>query len=162
MKKFSGTIPQFENKIKLAPVTRFNNGHWKFEEPMGNGVGFIYVIRDLYLRRMYLGKKTYFGSGPVNAGKESNWKSYVSSSSILEALLRERPREEFEFICLEQYSTKGALAYAETWSLCAVQAPTKPEWYNTRIEAVSWKVREGITDRHKERLERIVNWGHFD
>jgi hypothetical protein len=139
-------------------INDYSNGHWNFDEPMGvNGeVGFIYVIRDVYLDKFYLGKKLFRGTGKLNKGQESNWKKYFSSSNTLGEHIKIRPREEFEFICLEHYKAKGALSYAETWSLCLVEAPTSDRWYNKRIEAISWSVREGVTDRHKRRLAGIL------
>lgn len=156
--KFTGNLPAVKTPVK---TNRFDNGHWIFPEQMGEGVGFIYVIRDHVLKRCYLGKKMYYGAGKLNKGKESNWRRYTSSSKVLAELLKARPREEFEFICIEQYKTKGTLSYSETWSLCKVEAPTSNEWYNTLIEKVSWPVKEGITARHKERLERVLLWDEF-
>lgn len=155
--KFTGILPNNES-IKL---TKFNNGHWCFPEQMGSGVGFIYVIRDNVLNRFYLGKKLFLGMGTLNKGKESNWKKYTSSSKVLNELLKQRPKDEFDFICLEQYKTKGTLSYSETWSLCFVEAPTSKEWYNTLIEKVSWSVKEGISDRHKDRLNKVINNYNF-
>lgn len=151
--KFEGTLPKNIN----TTFPKFNNGHWSFPEQMGNGVGFIYVIKDTVLERFYLGKKLYVGTGQLNKGKESNWKKYTSSSKLLNELLKVRPKEEFEFICIEEYKTKGTLSYSETWSLCYVEAPTNKNWYNTLIEKVSWPVKEMITDRHKNRLNAILN-----
>jgi len=139
-------------------LPQYQNGHWNFNKQMGDGVGFIYIIRDKYLKKFYLGKKLYRGTGKLNKGVESNWKKYKSSSPILAEHFKVRPLEEFEFICLEEYKTKGALAYAETWSLCNVEAPTKDIWYNKRIEKISWKVSEQITDLHKGRLLKTINW----
>lgn len=156
--QFKGVVPKVPKTVNL---TKFDNGHWLFPEQMGNGIGFIYVIRDLELRRCYLGKKLFVGTGKLNKGKESNWKKYTSSSKVLAELLKQRPKEEFEFICLEQYQTKGTLSYSETWSLCAVEAPTSNVWYNTLIEKVSWNVKEPITQRHKDRLNKILNWEDF-
>jgi len=140
------------------PTRLRDNGHWMFPEKMGEVgyVGFIYVIRDNVLNRYYLGKKLFRGMGKLNRGKESDWKTYSSSSKLFKEIFTVRPDEEFEFICLEQYKSKGALAYAETWSLCHVEAPTKKHWYNTRIEAISWSVKEQITDRHKLRLKEFI------
>lgn len=158
--KFEGVIP--ESKIlQFHPRKRFDNGHWLFPEQMGVGVGFIYLIRDNVLERFYLGKKLFHGHGQLNRGQESNWRKYTSSSKVLAVLLKERPREEFDFICLEQYRTKGTLSYSETWTLCHVEAPTNSRWYNTRIDRVSWNVREPISDRHKNRLARAINFERF-
>jgi hypothetical protein len=125
--------------------------------------GFVYVIRDPVLHRFYLGKKMYQtkvrGTHQV---VESNWRTYLSSSSTFKGMLAERPVEEFEFICIEEYKMRGAVGYAETWSLCLVEAPTTKNWYNTRIEEISWNVSENITDRHKERLQRVRDWDSFE
>lgn len=135
---------------------KHDNGHWIFPEQMGKGVGFIYVIRDSYLKRFYLGKKSYRGAGKLNHGKDSGWRKYKSSSLLLKEMFAERPIEEFDFICLEEYATKGTLSYSETWSLCLVEAPTSQQWYNRLIEKVSWNVKEPISERHKERLKRVI------
>jgi hypothetical protein len=158
--KFEGSIPPINN-ISL-PLKKFDNGHWLFPEQLGDGVGFIYVIRDNILKRFYLGKKTFRGAGKLNYGKESNWRRYTSSSNTIATLLKERPFEEFDFIVLEQYKAKGALSYAETWTLCLVEAPTNVTWYNTRIEKVSWPVKERITERHKRRLEATIAFDIFE
>jgi len=153
--KFTGTLPD------VAPrpvVKKFMNGHWQFPEQMGasDKLGFIYVVRDNYLKRFYLGKKHFRGLGKVNSDKESNWKTYRSSSKTLEEHFKFRPIEEFEFICLEQYETKGTLSYSETWSLCLVEVPMTKTWYNTLIPEVSWSCREEITQRHKDRLKKVM------
>lgn len=153
--RFEGKVPVVQNQVK--EYKKFDNGHWSFPEQMGNGIGFIYVIKDTVLDRLYLGKKLFVGTGKLNKGKESNWRKYSSSSKLLAELLKQRPKEEFEFVCIEQYKTKGTLSYSETWSLCLVEAPTSTRWYNTLIEKVSWPVKEAITDRHKDRLYKIIN-----
>jgi len=53
---------------------------------------------------------------------------------------------------------QASVVDAETWSLCNVEAPTKDIWYNKRIEKISWKVSEQITDLHKGRLLKTINW----
>lgn len=155
--KFTGSLPK---TAALPPIRADSsirhNGHWDFPEQLGVGVGFIYVIYDEVMKRAYLGKKLFRGTGKLNKGVESNWKRYTSSSKVLNELIAIRPRDEFEFIAIEQYKTKGTLSYSETWSLCKVEAPTSSIWYNNLIEKVSWTVKEPITDRHKERLDYIL------
>ena len=138
--------------------TSVNNGHWQFDKQMGSKeyVGFIYLIIDNYMDKFYLGKKLYRGTGVINSGKESNWKSYISSSKYLQTHINNRPKEEFSFLCLDEYRRKGTLAYAETWTLCYVEAPTSDRWLNKRIEAISWKVSEPISQKHKDRLQAII------
>jgi len=164
--KFEGDLSDL---VSATPYVRgFDNGHWKFPEQMGNTeagvsyVGFIYVIRDNYLRRLYLGKKLFYGMGQLNRGKESDWRKYCSSSPVLKEMFKHRPKSEFEFVCLEEYRTKGTLSYSETWSLCYVEAPTNDTFYNRLIEKVSWPVKERITERHKNRLHMCINWESLD
>ena len=160
--KFTGAIPRIAAEKRVA-VPKFDNGHWHFPEQMGGKhVGFIYVIRDKVLKRFYLGKKSYYGTGKLNKGKDSNWRKYVSSSNLLKEMFEERPLSEFEFVVLEQYKTKSTLSYSETWSLCLVEAPTSVMWYNTLIEKVSWTVKEPISERHKDRLAKLMAWEDFE
>ena len=158
--KFTGSIPGYSGKELVLP--KFNNGHWLFPEQLGEKgyTGFIYIVRDIYMERFYLGKKSFIAT---SKGKklESNWRKYVSSSNLLKEMFYERPLSDFDFIALEQYKTKGTLSYAETWSLCLVEAPTTKNWYNTRIESVSWSVKEPISDRHKERLQQALAFKSF-
>jgi hypothetical protein len=147
--------------VNIIPFKKeIDNGHWLFPEQMGDGVGFIYIIRDRPFGKFYLGKKYFNGMRGKVKGVESNWRKYKSSSRLLD--WTGRNMSEFDFICLEQYETKGTLSYSETWSLCYVEAPTNDAWYNKSIEKVFWNVREPITDRHKERLIKAVNMEKFE
>jgi len=153
-------IPAVKKSYKVPS----SNGRWRFPEIMDKDkyTGFVYIIRDNYLERFYLGKKSYAYKSGKNSGKESEWRKYNSSSSLLKEIFAERGFDEFDFICLEQYKTRGTLAYSETWTLCLVEAPTNVTWYNTRIEKVSWAVKEPITNRHKERLKRVISMEVFN
>ena len=155
MRAFTGAVPPAPQIV----VPRFQNGRWDFEEQMGQKpyVGFVYVIYDTILNRAYLGKKSYRGAGQLNHGDESDWKRYKSSSPILKQFWAAgRPMDEFEFVCIEQYRTKGGLAYAEAWSQAFCEVPTTVYFYNTRMEAVSWKVNEPISERHKAHLIKLL------
>ena len=134
------------------------NGHWEFPEEMGSKgyFGFIYAIFDPDTQRGYIGKKQFYGTGKLNKGDVSNWRRYTSSSKELQEAIRQRGIQNFRFICLEQYKIRGTLGYAETWTQCLVETPTTDKWYNGQIEKVSWKVKEAITDRHKERLQMVI------
>jgi len=131
----------------------FNNGHWKFPQQMGKAAGFVYLIHDKILDRFYIGKKHY----RTPKGVETDWRKYTSSSNIVNALIESSSKDGFDFFCLEEYQKRGAVGYAETWSLCYVEAPTTEKWYNARIEKVSWRVSETITQRHKDRLTAILS-----
>lgn len=136
------------------------NGHWQWDgESLGQKpyTGFIYVIKDLREKKLYLGKKQFVGAGKINKGQDSNWRWYISSSKELSVSIKLHQKENFEFIAIEQYVSKGALSYAETWSLLHVQAPVyRNKWYNVLVNKISWPVKEAPTQRHRERLHRVM------
>jgi hypothetical protein len=139
------------------------NGHWIFDEPLGGkNFGFIYLIRDCETGKGYIGKKQFRGAGKMNKGVESNWQWYTSSCKDLVAAIKERGKENFEFIALEQYVNRGTLGYAETWSLMHVETPTNRHiWYNLLVNKISWPVKEAITDRHKKRIRDVLEGNAF-
>lgn len=140
----------------MSQIYGLNNGHWLFPKQMGEGIGFIYLIHDLYMDRFYLGKKLYKSLRGLKKGKETDWRIYKTSSPIMKVHFTARPKSEFKFICLEEYKTKSGLSFAETWTLCHVQAPLSDRFYNKRIEAISFKVLEAVTERHMRRLSTIL------
>lgn len=147
-------------KKKIVRIDRDNpNGHWEFPELLGTKgeFGFIYAIFDPELKKGYLGKKQFVGAGKLNKGVPSNWRTYTSSCKELQEQIRLRGLINFKFIAIEQYKVRGTLGYAEVWSQCYAETPTSNVWYNGLIEKVSWPVREMITQRHKERLQMVID-----
>jgi len=133
-----------------------NNGHWNFDaqmQPAGNA-GFVYAIYDTVMGVGYIGKKNYYTSSDGRR-MESTWRHYKSSSNNLKLLFNHRPKEEFEFYCLEEYKTLGDLAYAESWSIIQARCLENELWYNRGVESVGWKVKRPPTPRHRSRLEMI-------
>lgn len=141
------------------------NGHWIFDDAMGqnNEFGFIYLIHDTVNNKRYIGKKQYLGSGIKNKGVVSNWKTYTSSCKALLTEINKHGKENFLFYVLEQYKIRGTLGYAETWSLMRVETPAnKDKWYNSLVNKISWNVKEGISDKHRNRLDALsTGQGHL-
>jgi hypothetical protein len=154
------TRVSLEGKVgsRVDPTKYRGNGHWQFDEPLGTDkqVGFIYVIRDILNEKLYLGKKQFKGLGRENKGEDSNWRWYISSSKELSASIKTNGKDSFEFVAIEQYRSKGAVSYAETWSLMHVESPVNRHmWYNLLVNKVSWVVKEPITQKHKDRLHMM-------
>ena len=136
-----------------------DNGHWNFTEQLdyNNAFGFVYLIKDTKNGMMYIGKKIFRGTGKINRGKPSNWRTYTSSSKDINALIEENGKDSFEFHVLEQYYTRGGLSWAETWSQCFVEVPTNNHiWYNRFIDKVQWRSSEEISIRHRKRLNKLA------
>lgn len=158
--------------LRLPPINKGllpENGLWDFPEKMfpKGAIGFIYAIRDKTDGRMYIGKKQFAGLGKLNKGIESDWKTYTSSQKVISEHCRElrlaglSPALRFDFICLEQYSTKGGFSFAEVWTLVTAEIPSnRTIFYNSLINGISWPVRERVTDRHKSRFSAFIQ-GHI-
>ena len=137
----------------------FDNGHWQFGgkrmQPYDR-MGFVYCIRHRASGIMYLGRKNYLLQGR-DAGFESDWRNYSSSSKKLKSWIEREGEAAFYFIVLEEYKTPGGLGYAETWSMMHARTPENPHRFlNKSVEAVSWHSREPITARHIERLNKLL------
>ncbi|HOW16801.1 MAG TPA: hypothetical protein PK443_03730, partial [bacterium] len=129
-----------KEELKLPRMPSVNrkllaeNGHWLFDEQMNppgqKFIGFIYGIRNRHNGMLYIGKKLYAGMGKLNKGVESNWKYYISSNKEIDMLVRLLAAKDlpassiFDFICLEQYKTKGAFSFAEVWCLVTAEIPS--------------------------------------
>ena len=88
-------------------LPKYLNGDWLFTHQMGENkaLGFIYVIRDNYMKMFYLGKKNYFVRRGKNKGAPSDWRRYKSSQPTLKEIMAARPKDEFDFIVLDEYVT---------------------------------------------------------
>lgn len=141
-------------------------GHWDhtgLKLDPASAVGFVYLIVYTETNQKYIGKKNFRGKGKLNKGQESNWKSYSSSSTYLNELIKEKGKDKFDFIILEQYYTVGGLSFAETWSQVVSETPSKnDEFINRFIDKVTWKVNEPVTDRHKRRLKHYIRKYNYD
>lgn len=168
---FPSGINNDKQKVDLPRMPRTDvsslgeNGHWNFPEKMFSGkqIGFIYGIRNRHNGRLYIGKKLYAGMGKLNKDEESNWKYYISSNKEIDAIVRllktsNLPSESvFDFVCLEEFSTKGGLSFAEVWCLVTAEIPSNRDlFYNSLINGVSWPVKEKVTRRCKQRLFQFI------
>lgn len=155
-------LPRMPNVDKSALK---ENGHWSFPDKMfmGKQVGFVYGIRNRHNGMLYIGKKLYAGMGKLNKGQESNWKYYISSNKEIDAIVRLLITSDlsaesiFDFVCLEEFNTKGGLSFAEVWCLVTAEVPSNRNlFYNSLINGVSWPVKERVSLRCKQRLLQFI------
>lgn len=101
-------------------------GHWllyKDVEFLENAFGFIYLIENHIDKKFYIGKKQCFSKikrKPLKGktrcrrdSKESDWKSYTSSSEKLNEDIKKHGKENFSFYILKFCSCKWELAFYE-------------------------------------------------
>ena len=101
-------------------------GHWILNEPMGDEAipyGFIYLITNLKTNKKYIGKKqcwTILKRKPLKGktkkrweDKETDWRTYTSSSREVNEDIQKFGKENFEFRILRFCDNKAQLAYWE-------------------------------------------------
>lgn len=128
--------------------------HWLFNnEPFldtpEDKVGFVYLITNSITGKKYVGRKSFWSKvtkKPLkgktrkrHSRKESDWKTYCSSSQYLKADIDEVGIENFKFEILEQFTNKSSLNFAELklqiyWDvLDAVLEDGSRKYYNENI-----------------------------
>lgn len=131
-------------------------GHWEFdyEFDINDWYGFVYRIIEIPTGKEYIGKKQFFSrtrktvKGRVNkkiVKKESDWKTYSSSSEHLIKAINETGKHNFKFLIESLHKTKGSLHYAEVRAQILEDVlRTKlsdnitPKYYNRQVSAVKF------------------------
>ena len=118
-------------------------GHWKVDENVylyDNFFGFIYSIVNNITGKTYIGKKQCVRKikrKPLKGKtrnridhKESDWKTYTSSSNELNEDIKKYGKENFEFRILKICSSKWELGYEEIKEQIARDVLRRDDYYN--------------------------------
>lgn len=151
MKNYKHNLSNFIKPIEHKKPKRTNsdnkNNPWYFnDEPLvelpAGFYGFVYVITNLINGKKYIGKKYFIsvsGKGKRSIKKESNWRSYWSSSSSLKADILKYGKFSFKREILVICRDKRDVDLQEVrllWVynvLGAVLKTGEPEFYNDNI-----------------------------
>ena len=130
-----------------------DTGHWYFPTSFdpSSAVGFVYRITNKLTGKAYIGKKNFWSvtrkavkgkKRKVRITKESDWKTYCSSSKEVQEDIRIHSEDNFLFHIISLHKTKQELDYAEAklqWQLNVVSSKlpdgTKA-FYNKRTEVL--------------------------
>jgi len=118
--------------------------HWQIDEVAENAVGFVYVIINKLNKKTYIGKKFYYSTirkKPLKGKKrtrvitkESNWRTYCSSSDYVKADIKKYGKENFTFKIIKSYDNKTKVNYAELELLVKNDVlDGSDKWYNGNI-----------------------------
>lgn len=91
------------------------NGHWLHVRRCDPATyfGFTYCITNRITGKKYIGKKQYYSYSRGRRVKEMDWRNYAGSSKHLAADIELYGKDNFEFLILKEWKTRGWLAYAE-------------------------------------------------
>ena len=121
-------------------------GHWVLSENVKfepDTFGFIYLIECNINKKKYIGKKQCISKikrKPLKGKtrnriefKESDWKTYTSSSNELNEDIKKYGKENFTFKIIRTCDSKWALAYFEIKEQIENDVLFKDEYYNSII-----------------------------
>lgn len=120
-----------------------DTGHWTLHESTTiteSTFGFIYLITNLTNNKKYIGKKqciSKFKRKPLKGKKnkriefkESDWKSYTSSSVDLNNDIVKIGKDNFKFEILKTCNSKWELAYEEAKEQINREVLLRNDYYN--------------------------------
>jgi len=148
-----------DNSVEVEGLGHWATQSYLVQENPVDHFGFVYVIKNKKTGHLYIGKKQTKHGGKKsskNYGKETNWKSYEGSSKHLTEQIKEFGKDNFKFVILELYSTRGGLNYCEIafQTKCNVLTERLPDsderlFLNAQIGAVRWIPKEFWTDEER-------------
>jgi hypothetical protein len=126
------------------------NGNPFESEDIDKYVGFCYLITKKSTDEKYIGRK-YFHSIRKVKGKarrqkrESDWKTYWSSSSVVKELVAANP-EDFKREIVSLHTTKGDCNYTEVKLQFVFNVLESDGWFNDNINGKWQRKPKHITD----------------
>jgi len=134
------------------------NGQWEvtFNNNPYEAEGFVYLIIEKSTGKKYIGKKSYWNYSKGKRVRQSNWKTYASSSSEISAKVADN-KDDYEFIMLAEAPDKSALNYLEIKSqieyevLTAVDKDGEKVFYNKTLGSEKWMLTKSFIEEYNER-----------
>jgi hypothetical protein len=141
-----------------------DNGHWILNESVEiteETFGFIYEITNNVTGKKYIGKKqcqSRIKRKPLKGKKrnridfkESDWKTYTSSSNDLNEEIQKYGKDKFVFKILRTCDSKWALAYFEIKEQIDKDVLFKEEYHNGIINCRIGKAPKAELEKYKQK-----------
>jgi hypothetical protein len=142
-----------------------DNGHWILNEGVEitpETFGFIYEITNTTTNKKYIGKKqcqSRIKRKPLKGKtrnridfKESDWKSYTSSSNDLNEEIKKYGKDKFIFKILRTCDSKWALAYFEAKEQMEKDVLFRKDYYNGILNLRIGKAPKQEVEKYKNYL----------
>ena len=131
------------------------NGQWQvtFNNNPYEAEGFIYTIFERSTGKSYIGKKSYWNYSKGKRVRQSNWKTYASSSSEIADRVASN-KDDYGFIMLHEAPDKSALNYLEIKYqieynvLTAVNEDGEKLYYNKTLGSERWMLTKSFIEEY--------------
>jgi hypothetical protein len=146
----------FDQKAYLATGDDARpNGQWQvtFNNNPYEAEGFIYTIFERSTGKSYIGKKSYWNYSKGKRVRQSNWKTYASSSSEIAERVASN-KDDYGFIMLHEAPDKSALNYLEIKYqleynvLTAVDDKGEKLYYNKTLGSERWMLTKSFIEEY--------------
>ena len=125
------------------------NGQWEinFYNNPYEAEGFVYMIIEKSTGKRYIGKKSYWNYSKGKRVRQSNWKTYASSSSDIASKVAEN-KDDYQFVMLHEAPDKSALNFLEIFYqmdyavLTSLNEKGEKIFYNKTIGSEKWMLTE--------------------
>lgn len=122
---------------------KYKNQELSEESIPKEAIGFIYKIKQLSTGKQYIGKKLLTKAATKTVKgvkkkirKESDWKTYYSSSPFLQELVAEVGEADFEREILVFCNSKSSLTYCEEMTLFMLGVlENQDQYFNSNIRS---------------------------
>jgi len=136
------------------------NGQWQvpFDNNPYEQEGFVYMIIEQSTGKRYLGKKSYWNYSKGKRVRQSNWKTYASSSSEIASKVAEN-KPDYSFKMLAEAPDKSALNYLEVKYqivydvLTAIDKEGEKLYYNKTLGSERWMLTKSFIGEYNDRKE---------
>jgi len=124
--------------VAKAVVPWTFRGQLFLPEHVGKAEGFVYLITNKSTGKQYVGRK-YFWQIRKKKGKgrrvrsQSDWQSYMSSSSLLQEEIGHLGLDQFTFEIISVHATRGDTNYAEVSLQFRLNVLEKDDYLNDAI-----------------------------
>ena len=132
----------------------------KFEDPTGY-CGFVYLVSCNHPEetRKYIGRKFFFSKfGVKSKQKESDWRTYKTSSSHVNAALDKYGESYFTFEILQLFQTRGGVVSGEVeaqWEARVLhnkKPDGTPEYWNRQIGGIRFITPETMSEETRAKI----------
>ena len=142
----------FDQKAYMADGDNAKrNGQWSvnFKNNPYEAEGFVYMIIEKSTGKRYIGKKSYWNYSKGKRVRQSNWKTYASSSSDIASKVADN-KSDYDFVMLHEAPDKSALNYLEIFYqmdysvLTSLNEKGEKIFYNKTIGSEKWMLTESF------------------